>query len=366
MGGEWVISHDETPSSTMEGTRVSCRKTGVVGECRLALYGIGLSPIFPHPPNILLGCASGALQKMKIQYQLWDVFTNRQLSGNQLAVIPDADNLDDVTMQRIANEFSLSETVFVVASIAPQCHARLRIFTPERELPMAGHPTIGATFALAASGRFPDQAARLFLQLEIGPTLVELDWNGKALHAAWMSQRAPEFGPLCDDAPALARLLRVDTSDVLAPMHPGQIVSSGLPLLFVPLNSRSAVDRAVLDRSELTNICTRMMVSECPVYIFSVEKGDDDSTTYSRMFAPVFGIAEDPATGGASGPLGAYVAKHWPRLIPKNRPLVNWQGVKMGRPSRILISISNSNPEPLSVRVGGQAVYVGQGELYLN
>lgn len=228
---------------------------------------------------------------------------------------------------------------------------------------MAGHPTIGATYALAAAGKLSSQAESIFLQLEIGPTLVELDWKGNVLHTAWMSQRAPEFGPYCDDIPGLARMLRIPILDIVAPTHAGQILSSGVPLLFVALRSRDAVDSAILDRVELTSLCNHMGVAECPVYVFSVEKGADDSTIYSRMFAPVFGIAEDPATGGANGPLGAYVAKHWPEVILASGQIINVQGVKMGRPSRILVSVPSAGTISQDVRVGGQSVQLGQGEL---
>jgi trans-2,3-dihydro-3-hydroxyanthranilate isomerase len=268
-------------------------------------------------------------------------------------------------MQRIANEFSLPETVFVVQPSVPECQARLRIFTPERELPMAGHPTIGATFSLAAAGKLSSLADSTFLQLEIGPTLVELTWRENVLHTAWMSQRAPEFGPHCDDVAGLARMLRIPTSDIVVRSQPGQILSSGVPLLFVALRSRDAVDTAILDRAELANLCNHMGVGECPVYIFTLEKGTDDTTIYSRMFAPIFGIAEDPATGGANGPLGAYVAKHWPEWVPTNGQMVNAQGVKMGRPSRILVAVPNADRQSQGVKVGGQSVQLGQGELNL-
>lgn len=302
----------------------------------------------------------------KISYQLWDVFTDRQLAGNQLAVVPGAGDLSDITMQRIANEFSLPETVFIAESTVRECFARLRIFTPERELPMAGHPTIGATFALAAAGKIAPRAESIFLQLAIGPTLVALDWVDDGLHTAWMSQRFPEFGPYCDDVTAISRLLRIPASDIVELTHAAQVLSSGVPFLFVALSSRQAVDAAVLDRAELVSLSDYMGIPECPVYIFSLETGADDATIYSRMFAPVFGIAEDPATGGANGPLGAYVAMHWPERIPRSGPVVNAQGVKMGRPSRILITVPDSGAESHGLKVGGRSVQLGRGELNLD
>jgi len=298
-------------------------------------------------------------------YQLWDVFTDRPFSGNQLAVVPDADGLPDLAMQKIANEFALSETVFIASPTHPDCQARLRIFTPQRELPMAGHPTIGAAFALAASGRLGSRPGSVSLQLEVGPTRVDLDWDGDDLNTAWMTQRAPEFGPSCTDLPGLARMLRIPPSDLAGSFPGGQILSSGVPFLFVALASRRAVDAAVLDRPELVRLCQGMGIEECPIYLFSLEPGDDDASLYSRMFAPVFGIDEDPATGGANGPLGAYVAKLRPDRIPGNRTLINLQGAKMGRPSRLFISVPAPNAESQAFRVGGTSMPIGQGELRL-
>lgn len=302
----------------------------------------------------------------QIRYQRWDVFTNQPFAGNQLAVIPDADNIGSDAMLRIANEFALPETAFVVSATDRTCNSRIRIFTPERELPMAGHPTIGTTFALAKVEAIPKGVDQVRLELGIGPTVVELEWADSGLRMAWMTQEAPDLGPYCDDVRALSKMLGIDYIDVLAPKPCAQALSSGVQLLFVPLRSREAVDKAVLNRGELVSICESLKIPECPVYIFSIEKRDDGATTYSRMFAPVFGISEDPATGGASGPLAAYIGRYCPDLIPEDGHMVNVQGVKMGRPSRILMSLTKPNPESTRILVGGEAVYIGEGVLSID
>lgn len=299
------------------------------------------------------------------EYLRWDVFTDRPLAGNQLAVLLEADGIDPDTMQRIANEFALPETAFVVAPGSPEADFRVRIFTPERELAMAGHPTVGTAFALARAERLEPGASRTVFELGIGPTPVLLEWRSERLVTAWMSQPAPEFGQRSEDLPAVAGALGVEAADIAAAELPVQVVSAGVALLFVPLRSRAAVDSAALDRAKLVEVCEAMAIPELPVYVFTLEPGDDDAMTYSRMFAPVFGIQEDPATGGASGPLAAYLACYRPTLLDGRDTLINIQGVRMNRPSRIHITPDAEAPVESPLLVGGTAVLVGEGRLYL-
>ncbi|MCB1897365.1 MAG: PhzF family phenazine biosynthesis protein [Zoogloeaceae bacterium] len=304
---------------------------------------------------------------ISIRYQLWDVFTDAPLTGNQLAVIPEGDRIPPQLMQRIANEFSLPETSFLLSATSRDSNCRFRIFTPQRELPMAGHPTIGSTFALARLKRIQPGATAISVELGIGPTSVDLVWRKDRLESAWMAQNAPEFGPVCQDAESLGRTLGLDSSRIANLAAPAQILSSGVPLLFVCLTSRADVDRVALNRAALTQCLERMGVEECPVYVFSLEPADDGALTYSRMFAPVFGIEEDPATGGASGPLFAYVRTYYPNAVTASGPFLNRQGVKLGRPSEIYMRPSPSGEEalaaPLGARIGGHAVFVGEGTL---
>ena len=218
---------------------------------------------------------------------------------------------------------------------------------------MAGHPVVGSTFALARAGRIAEGRADWDFGLNIGPIPVSLEWSGSRLDFAWMTQGTPEFGPTIDDLGKVAAALGLAEEDIRATGLPVQQVSCGVPFVFVPLATRDAVDRAVPD--------ARLLDFE--VYLFTTDRAGavDSATTYSRMFAPAFGIAEDPATGGASGPLGSYLVRHSLVQAEDARSILNLQGVKLGRPSWIHISIESSGGAISRVRVGGTAVFVAEG-----
>jgi trans-2,3-dihydro-3-hydroxyanthranilate isomerase len=298
-----------------------------------------------------------------LRYFHLDVFTEQPLAGNQLAVFLDAEDLVDREMQRIANEMAFPETTFVLSPETPGTDVRVRIFTPLRELPMAGHPTIGTTFALAGAGRLPASSPAVVLGLGVGPTPVKLEWGPAGLRFAWMKQSLPVFGAVIADKAGVAAALGLQLEGVAGGELPVQVASSGVPFLYVPLRSRQAVDAASLDRAALCALLRAANVEELPVFVFSVAPADDDASAYSRMFAPGFGIAEDPATGGASGPLAAYLLKY--SVVPARAapPLVNLQGVRLGRPSRMHISLNYRERALDEIWVGGQAVVVGEGTL---
>ena len=198
---------------------------------------------------------------------------------------------------------------------------------------------------------------------------MSLEWAGDELTFAWMRQPLPEFGPLIEDEDedrgGVAAALGLDPGDI-APGLPIQVVSSGLPVLLVPIATRRAVDAVTFELAGMRPIFARPRLDDLPVFVFSLETGHDDATAYSRMFAPAFGIPEDPATGGASGPLGAYLVHHGAVSPEDTAQMVSLQGVKMG-PSRVHISISTSpkNRDITSVQVGGASVLVAEGKLYL-
>lgn len=296
-----------------------------------------------------------------LQYVHLDVFTNQSFTGNQLAVFLDTAGIDEQRMQRIANEMALPETTFVSSPEAAGTDARVRIFTPSQELPMAGSPTVGTTFALAGAGRLRAGADKTVLGLGIGPTTVGLEWSPKGLRFAWMTQPIPTFGSIITDTAAVAAALGVQPCDLAGGNLPVQVASSGVPFLYVPLNSRAAVDSASLERTKLCTLLRAVDLEELPVFVFSPEPADDDATAYSRMFAPVLGISEDPGTGAASGPLGAYLLKYKAVSGKTASRLVSLQGVRMGRPSRIHIALSIRAGVLEEVRVGGEAVVVGTG-----
>jgi trans-2,3-dihydro-3-hydroxyanthranilate isomerase len=172
-----------------------------------------------------------------LRYIRLDVFSNQPFTGIQLGVFPDAAGIDERRMQQIANEMALPETTFVFPPEAPETDARVRIFTPSRELPMAGSPTIGTIFALAGAGRLCTGADKAVLGLGIGPTTVGLEWDQNALRFAWMTQPIPTFGPVVTDSVAVTAAIGVQPCDLAGGNLPVQVASSGVPFLYVPLRS---------------------------------------------------------------------------------------------------------------------------------
>jgi trans-2,3-dihydro-3-hydroxyanthranilate isomerase len=299
------------------------------------------------------------------RYLHYDVFTDHLFGGNQLAVYLDGRGLAAATMQAIAKEMNFSETTFVLPSELAETDARVRIFTPGEELPAAGHPTIGTTFALARAGVIEPGRGRVVLGLGIGPVPVTLTWNGDELTFAWMTQRLPEFGNPIADTAKIAAALSLPLAAVAGSGHPVQIVSCGVPFLFVPLATRSAVDSAAVNADALHDVFQSAKTGVHGVFVFSAEPGPERATVYSRMFAPGLGITEDPATGIASGPLGCYLVRH--KIVPpeKASAMLSLQGVKMGRPSHVHISVASDGGAITSVQVGGEAVLAGEGTLYV-
>jgi trans-2,3-dihydro-3-hydroxyanthranilate isomerase len=299
------------------------------------------------------------------RYLHLDVFTDRLFGGNQLAVFLDGRGLSTESMQAIAKEMNFSETTFVLPPDRPGVDLCVRIFTPTEELPMAGHPTIGTAFALARAGVLTAAQERVVFGLGVGPIEVELVWQKDELGFAWMTQLLPTFGAPVLDRAAAAAALRLSPAAVTGTGLPVQSASCGVPFLFVPLTSRRAVDNAELDATAYDAFRGGASLEDLPVFLFSTEPAGDKATVYSRMFAPGFGIVEDPATGGASGPLGCYLVRH--KVVPpdKSEAILSLQGVKMGRPSYIHIAIGMTGGEINSVRVGGESITAGEGTLYI-
>jgi trans-2,3-dihydro-3-hydroxyanthranilate isomerase len=180
-----------------------------------------------------------------------------------------------------------------------------------------------------------------------------------------MTQLAPTFHPPVADAAGAAALLRLPVAAVAGTGLPVQVVSCGVPFLLVPLATRRAVDNAALDADRFDAFCQSAGLDEISVFIFSKEPGPEKATVYSRCFAPQFGVSEDAATGSASGPLGCYLVHH--KVVPVERAGGMWslQGVKMGRPSHVHMAVGVQGAEITSVRVGGEAVVVGDGSLQM-
>ena len=292
-----------------------------------------------------------------------DVFSDRVLAGNPLAVLLDAVGLDERQMQAIARENNLSETTFVLPSAHAGCAARVRIFTPTRELPFAGHPTLGTAWVLATHGRLPTGATRLALEEGIGPVPVEFEGDPARPAFVWMTHGEPTFGPALAQRGAFARALGLAEADLLDGV-PIQSGSTGNGFVFVPLRDRDAVDRIVVDGPAL--VAAKRPQPEHGVFVVAPDPDRGPNRVYSRMFVPEqHGTLEDPATGSASGPLGAYLVRH--RVVEggSDVSIVSEQGTAMGRQSFVHIRLRENNGRISDLRVGGAVVPVIEGTLTL-
>lgn len=299
-----------------------------------------------------------------MRYLHYDVFTDRKFEGNQLAVFHDARDLSAAQMQTITKEMNFSECTFILPSEAAGTDVRMRIFTPGTELPTAGHPTIGSTFALAELGVISPGRESFVFGLGVGPTKVELTWEGSQLAFAWMDQRLPEVRQPVTPRPDIIRSIGIDASAVDATGLPIEEISCGNPFTIVPVKTRAQVDSAEADIAGLRKIKSAFPSGHVGVLFFSPEAVDRDVVAYTRMFAPGAGIVEDPATGSATGPLGCYLVRHGLVHRDQMRDMVSLQGVAMGRASRLHMRITeDGNGQITRVQVGGKAVRVGDGSI---
>lgn len=299
---------------------------------------------------------------MSYPFHRVNVFTMEAFGGNPLAVFPRGHEVPEELMQRIAQELNLSETTFVLPPPDDDHDFHVRIFTPVRELPMAGHPTVGTAWVLARTGRIPRSADVVTVRfLEgVGTIPVEIHFEGDEPTIAVMDQPLPEFGPAVDDREALADLLSLAPED-LSDQAPAQDVSCGNHFLIVPLASLAAVRSAAVKPHLLDEVLRGVEARMILVYCREVE--NPGSTVHSRMFASTFGVAEDPATGSAAGPLGSYLSRHDLLEGDEILKLRNEQGIEMGRPSFLDVEIHRQGREITRVRVSGATVPMGTGLL---
>ncbi|MEJ2123108.1 MAG: PhzF family phenazine biosynthesis protein [Alphaproteobacteria bacterium] len=295
------------------------------------------------------------------RYDQWDVFTEEPLTGNQLAVFLEPQGLTKALMQSIAREMAFSETTFVFSHDDEDIDFQVRIFGPNRELPFAGHPTIGTAFALARAGSIMPGTEQVVFSEGIGPVIVELDWNGNDLRFAWMHDLVPTFGKTLEDIDGMAAALGVEPSEMKLTLLPVQAVSGGASFLFVPLTSRAAVDRAAINTTAVAAVLERAGLPKLSVFIFSTECTDDGATVYGRKLG--LDGREDPATGSAAGPLGGYLVHYGVVRGKEAGRMIIRQGVQMGRPSRLHVQLGLRGDEISEVRIGGSSVFVGDGAI---
>ena len=299
----------------------------------------------------------------RVAFCFVDVFARRPLTGNPLSLVPDADRLTEPQMRAIAREFNQSETTFVLRPSRPQATWRLRSFTPiGAEVFGAGHNTLGAWLWLAAAGRIEPGGDGQLTQ-EIGDEVlpVKVGRGDDGLVSVTMDQSAPEFGGVAGDHAELAAALGL-TGAELVPDEPAQVVSTGAGHLLVPLRDRAAVDRARPETERLASVLRQAGGEGCYIYSRDPLGGPADGTVavaYTRFFNPTVGIAEDPATGTAAGPLVARLVAGG-QVRAEGHPVIVEQGCALGRPSRIQVSVAGPR-----VRVGGSGLVVAEGTLAL-
>lgn len=310
---------------------------------------------------------------MSYRYHTADVFTDRMFGGNQLAVFPEASGISDKQMMSITREFGFSETVFVFPASDPAHTRRIRIFTPGAELPFAGHPTVGTAFILAATGEIPFAGGdeRIVLEEGVGPVTVLIRGEpGKPVFTRLTTARLPERQKSPIEAHDFARLLGLNDTLVLNGALFPEIFSCGVPFLFVPLASAEALANARVQASVWDEMSREVQIPE--LYLVTQDSWDAkgraqtvaEGIIRARMFAPGLGIAEDPATGGAAAALAGYLTS---RADPGDSSL-HWtiyQGVEMGRPSKLELEVERHGGEITAVHVGGASVLVSSGTFYL-
>ena len=302
---------------------------------------------------------------MELKYHLLDVFTDRPFGGNPLAVFPEPAPLPGETMQAIARELNLSETVFVYPP-EQGGFRKVRIFTPRSEIPFAGHPTVGTAILLANLGLAPQRegTCRVVLEEGAGPVPVTLTMKqGLADFAQLTAAQLPEFRSLPLTRERLAAMLSLEIQD----LHPGPpeaiAVSCGLPFYFVPVRDRAALGRAVLNfpvwQKELAGSWGEH------VHVYCTDPELPGSDLRARMFAPAAGVPEDPATGSAAAALAGYLARQRPEAAGTFRWTLE-QGFEMGRPSLLYLEAEKRDGQIVATRVGGRAVVIGEGTILLD
>lgn len=301
---------------------------------------------------------------MERRYAVWDVFTEKALTGNPLAIVLDSDGLSDADMQRIAAEFNLSETVFVLPATLPAHTARIRIFTPRAELPFAGHPTIGAAMQLAndrISGAAADCDALIMLEMPAGSVRVAVvGRSGHAPYAEFDAPKLPERAGNPGHDERIAAALGLAPFEIGFENHRPTVFSAGNTFTFVPVQALDVMRRAHIVYASWSGAFPS---SNGSVMMYCRETVRHHASFHARVFTPALGVPEDPATGSAAaafaGPLHRF-----DQLPEGSSAYIIEQGIEMGRPSEIRLEIEVSGRAVRLVRIGGSARMVMKGTLW--
>lgn len=312
---------------------------------------------------------------MDLRFHTLDVFTDRTFGGNPLGVFPDAAHLPTELMQKIALEMNLSETVFLGPPESPEGTARVRIFTPARELPFAGHPTVGTALFLAARMDAPaaldtngDGVVHMTLEENVGPVPVEVTFaRGRPTAALFTTAILPEHRPSQHPLADVAALVGLTVDDLGCPGPNGSTlgveqVSCGVEYFIIPVRDSDAVRRSRLDSA----LWQRMLADAWAhhVYVMTMGSENEGVDVHARMYAPGSGVPEDPATGSAAAALGGYLSK----ADGSDAGSFWWtveQGIEMGRPSLMQVGAGRTDGATSRVQVGGAAVEVSSGSMSL-
>lgn len=298
---------------------------------------------------------------MKRRYHTLDVFTDTPFAGNPLAVVLDSDGLDDVSMQTIAAEFNLSETVFVKPPETTDGTARIKIFTPAHELPFAGHPTVGTAILLSQLNHLED-GAELILEENVGPVKCMISEGAQGKTARFDLPRESERVEWDYDPDMLAQSLGLSPSDFGFDDHEVSIWNGGVPYSLVPVRDIDCVRNIKIDTAALSHVEPMIDGLASNLYVYCRGGETAGASFHCRMFAPLWGIPEDPATGSAVASFSGQLAAH-EMGEDEEKSFVIEQGYEMGRPSQILLDITKKDGQVVEAGISGSAVQLSEGVL---
>jgi trans-2,3-dihydro-3-hydroxyanthranilate isomerase len=302
---------------------------------------------------------------MRYRFLTCDVFTDQRFGGNPLAVLPDAQGLTDGEMQQITREFNYSETTFVLPSTNGSTR-KVRIFTPAKEIPFAGHPNVGTAFVLASLGELGAVGAEMTVTFEekAGNVPVVIRKQGSGFRCVLSAPRPLSIGRALDSA-VVASALAVSPSEIITATHPPQVASVGLEFVFAEVRDRGVLEKARLNIAGFDAIKAEGVHPDILFYARTGADGADQFDIRARMFAPFDGVMEDPATGSANCALGALLAGY----DAKRDGTISYriaQGVEMGRPSILFAEADKKAGNVVAARIGGDSVMVSEGQLTIS